>query len=468
MWTNTYVGPGNSGDFVTATAVDSSGNVFVTGCSLNQSSFTSASYATVGYSTTGVPLWTNLYNGSTNDYSWGLAIAVDGSGDVVVAGNSYAGAGSNSFDTIKISSAGAPIWTNRQPAPDSVAGPCAVAVDASGKVFLATIAGLAAYSSDGALLWTNNGIAASAAALDGNGNLIVTERLDNGNGTWAYATIKLSNDGAPLWTNLYHDEVNGPATPKAIAVDTDGDAFVTGTSFTGTNYYFATVGYSATGVPLWTNRYNRPGGSDDRAIAIAVDGRGNVFVTGQSCTKFNSTVFSDHRYATVAYSSAGTPLWTNLYNGSSSGSMCSAIAADASGNVFVTGLSWLNGFGFTTVAYSAVGAPLWTNSYNSVFGGYNTAVVAPDRAGNVFVTGESGPPIVPGFHYTTLKYSSSIPARLDFQRGDTQLVLTWTNIGFNLQFAPTAEGTFTNIAGATSPYAHSLLGGAGYFRLQGP
>ena len=467
MWTNTYVGPGNSGDFVTATAVDSSGNVFVTGYSLNQSSFTSASYATVGYSTTGVPLWTNLYNGSTNDYSRGLAIAVDGSGNVVVAGKSYAGAGSNSFDTIKISSAGAPIWTNRQPVPGSVAGPCAVAVDASGKVFLATIAGLAAYSSGGALLWTNNDIAAAAAALDGGGNLIVTERTTIGLGPGGYRTTKFSNDGAPLWTNLYHDEVNGNATPKAIAVDSDGNVFVTGTSFTGTNYYFATVGYSAAGVPLWTNRYNRPGGSDDRAIAIAVDGRGNVFVTGQSCTKFNSTVFSDYRYATVAYASAGTPLWTNLYDGSSSGSESCAIAADTSGNVFVTGLSYLNEFGFTTVAYSAVGAPLWTNSYNSLSGANNTPVVAADRAGNVFVTGESGPGLVPGFHYTTLKYSSSIPARLDFQRVDAQLVLTWTNVGFNLQFAPSAAGTFTNIAGATSPYTHSLLGGAGYFRLQG-
>ena len=60
------------------------------------------------------------------------------------------------------------------------------------------------------------------------------------------------------------------------------------------------------GVPLWTNRYDGPANGNDFANAIAVDRSGNVFVTGSS---LGSGGFSD--YATLAYSNSGMPLWTN-------------------------------------------------------------------------------------------------------------------------------------------------------------
>jgi hypothetical protein len=69
----------------------------------------------------------------------------------------------------------------------------------------------------------------------------------------------------------------------------------------------------------------------------------------------------------------------------------------------------------------------------------------------------------------TIKYSSSIPPpRLDFQKLNNQLVLSWTNSGFNLQSAPFATGTFTNVPGATSPYTNSMNGARQYFRLAMP
>ena len=43
---------------------------------------------------------------------------------------------------------------------------------------------------------------------------------------------------------------------------------------------------------------------------MAVDGSNNVIVTGYS---FGSASYDD--YATIKYSSAGVPLWTNRYNG---------------------------------------------------------------------------------------------------------------------------------------------------------
>src|SRR2546422_342511 len=73
---------------------------------------------------------------------------------------------------------------------------------------------------------------------------------------------------------------------------------------------YATIKYSSAGVPLWTNRYSGPGFSADQAAAIAVDSSGNAFVTGSAA---GSGGLPD--YATIKYSNAGVPLWTNRYNG---------------------------------------------------------------------------------------------------------------------------------------------------------
>ncbi len=43
---------------------------------------------------------------------------------------------------------------------------------------------------------------------------------------------------------------------------------------------YATLKYAPDGKLLWENRYNGPGNGWDVATAIAVDGNGNVYVTG--------------------------------------------------------------------------------------------------------------------------------------------------------------------------------------------
>src|ERR1041384_5613327 len=130
-------------------------------------------------------------------------------------------------------------------------------------------------------------------------------------------------------------------------------------------FYFAALGpraNAADGAPVWTNRFNGLGNADDKATALALDASGNVFVTGYSYA--SGGVNSD--YATLAYSNAGVPLWTNLYDGTGSNwDYAYAIAVGQSGNIFVTGGSFGTGagndFDYATVAYSAAGVPLWTN-----------------------------------------------------------------------------------------------------------
>jgi hypothetical protein len=64
-----------------------------------------------------------------------------------------------------------------------------------------------------------------------------------------------------------------------------------------------TVAYSGAGVQLWINHYDGPGNSDDRPTALAVDGSGNVFVTG-----YSTGIGSGYDYATIKYSPIPMPL----------------------------------------------------------------------------------------------------------------------------------------------------------------
>ena len=50
-------------------------------------------------------------------------------------------------------------------------------------------------------------------------------------------------------------------------------------------------------MPLWTNRYNGPANDSDYAGAMAVDGSGNVIVTGYSTRSGGQSGF----FATVKY-----------------------------------------------------------------------------------------------------------------------------------------------------------------------
>jgi len=352
LWTNRYDGPANGSDEAGAIAVDTDGNVIVTGYSTGID--TGSDYATIKYSSSGVPLWTNRYDGGVNSQDYAVAIAVDRNGNVLVTGWScFAPPEANyncvtiDYVTIKYSGAGEPLWTNRYDGPaNGVDEPSGIAVDSDGNVFV------------------TGGSAGVGTFND-------------------YATIKYSSTGDLLWENRYDYSISGDWA-AAIAVDGNGNVFVTGESYqVPTLSDFATVAYSNAGVPLWTRRYNGPANPpSDSANAIALDGSGNVFVTGSSTDASGLDGF-----ATIKYSNAGVPLWTRRYNagGNNPGTSSTHIAVDSSGNVFVTGLTGYSGDDSVTIAYSNAGVPLWTNRFDGRLG-----KMAVDRSGNVFVTGTSG------------------------------------------------------------------------------
>ncbi|MCL4788187.1 MAG: SBBP repeat-containing protein [Verrucomicrobia bacterium] len=415
LWTNRYA-RGFGSDYA-AMAVGKNGNVFVTGTA--PGSADNSDYGTIAYSNSGIPLWTNLYNGGASSGDYPFAIAVDSSGDVFVTGGSTGSGISEDYATIKYSSAGVPLWTRRYNGPvNRHDEPVAIAVDSSGNVFV------------------------TGASASGTGS------PDN----YDYATIKYSSAGVPLWTKRYNGPANGEDFASAMAVDSSGNVFVTGYSDgSAGNPDYATIKYSSAGVALWTNRYDGPANGYDYAYAIAVDSSGNVLVTGRSSAN-NTFPFNDD-IVTVAYSNSGIPLWTNRYDGpAGEDDWGRAIAVDGSGNVFVTGSSrYYDGvryyYYFVTIAYSNAGEALWTNRYDGPGG--SASAIAVDSNGNVFVTGSAS------YDYVTIKYSSSLPPHLSIARDGSNGLFIRHNgapdFTYRLQRATSVTGPWSDVATNTAP-----------------
>src|SRR5512140_987563 len=98
-WVQRYNGAGNGWDQANAVAVDGSNNVIVTGSSIGSGG--PADYLTIKYSGAGIPLWTNRYHGPSSSGDSVTAVAVDGSNDVIVTGNSVRTGSGLDYATIK-------------------------------------------------------------------------------------------------------------------------------------------------------------------------------------------------------------------------------------------------------------------------------------------------------------------------------------------------------------------------------
>jgi Beta-propeller repeat len=111
----------------------------------------------------------------------------------------------------------------------------------------------------------------------------------------------------------------------------------------------------------WAARYNGSGNGDDATTAVAVDKQGNVYVTGFSL----STVLPDYDYVTIKYNSTGEEQWVRTYGGTGNDTAM-AIAVDDAGNVYVTGgvLDPDTDYDYVTIKYDSSGQEQWVATYN--------------------------------------------------------------------------------------------------------
>jgi hypothetical protein len=414
-WVARYNGSANLADGGHAIAGDSSGNVYVTGGSNGLG--TDLDYATIHYDSAGQQQWVARYNGPANGWDRAAAIARDSAGNVYVTGQSLGLGTDYDYATVKYDSAGQQQWVARYNGPGNGEDDAnAIAVDGSGNVYVtgqstglgtgfdyATIK----YNSAGQEQWVARlpaSVRARAIAVDSSGNVYVTG-LGFGLDTPDYTTVKYDSAGQEQWVAHYNGPGNDQDEAYAIAIDGSGNVYVTGDS-RGVNQAtlasdYATIKYNSAGQQQWVARYNGPGDWVDQAGAIAVDSSGNVYVTGLSA---DTSLFSD--YATIKYNSSGQEQWVARYNGTgNSNDAALAIAVDGSGNAYVTGSSdGTRSSDYATVKYSPAGQEQWVARYNGPGRGYDDAEgIVVDGSGNVYVTGPSVGRRT-GFDYATIKY----------------------------------------------------------------
>jgi hypothetical protein len=110
QWVATYNGPVNEGDSATAITVDSYGNVYVTGTSYGGPS-TGYDYITIKYNSSGIQQWAARYNGNGNLTDIPHSIAVDSMGNVYVTGYTNSGTTHSwDFATVKYNILGVQKW----------------------------------------------------------------------------------------------------------------------------------------------------------------------------------------------------------------------------------------------------------------------------------------------------------------------------------------------------------------------
>jgi uncharacterized delta-60 repeat protein len=353
-WVRRYDGPGVGWDVVSEIATDNSSNVYVTGYSTD--STTDLDYATIRYSPDGETIWVRRYDGPVSRGDQASAMIVDDSGYVYVTGHAqdtgfFSGPNSD-YATIKYHPDGDTVWVRRY---------------------------------DGPAFYNDR---AEALAVDDLGNVYVTGASHSREAFEDYATVKYLANGDTGWVRRY----DGPAylRDEAFSVDVDGfgNVFVTGWSWNGTDYDYATIKYHPDGDAAWVRRYDSPGHLLDSAAAVSVDAWGGVYVTGSSWI-----TPADCDYLTMKYRPNGEVAWIRRYDGPAGGAdHVSAMVMDNSGNVYVTGASRGSGVSddYATVKYDSTGLRLWVRRYNGPDDGLDVASdITVDDDGNVYVTGTS-------------------------------------------------------------------------------
>ena len=406
---NTFLG-GSGSDRGSDIAVDDSGNVYITGRSdatwgSPTRAYTADNDAYVAkLNSSGILQWHTFLGGTGSDS--GVGIALDGSGNIYVAGTSSATwgspirlhSGSSDAYVAKLESSGTLLWNTFLGGAGGDDG-ADIALDGGGNIYVAGTSSAtwgspernytggvdtfaAKLNSSGVLQWNTflgggDNDSGFAIAVDGSGNAHIggqsecgslvpwfDNAVDDCEGYSDNFAARLNSSGILQWNTFsggpYFYYSCGPGTCNiectsgtSMAVDVSGNVYVAGGSTPWGNPVNAHTGntevecldayvvkVNSSGVRQW---HTFMGGSgSDSSSGIAVDGDGNIYVSGSSSAAWGSPernyIGSNDAFAAKLNSNSGVRQWHTFLGGSSSDSS-SGIAVDDSGNVYVAGRS---------------------------------------------------------------------------------------------------------------------------------
>lgn len=407
--------------------------------------------AGVGIASAPNHLWSRSAGGTPDDA--GRSVAFDGAGNTYVTGgfqgtanfgggNLVSAGGSDAF-IVKYGADGAHAWSQRFGDANSSAG-VSVAVDGSGNVFLAghftgsidlgggplVSAGLGdvwivKLDEDGAHQWSRSfggveGEGVYPISVDGAGNVYLTgyflSTVNFGGGPLVSAgfddiyLVKYDADGAHVWSRRFGTA--GHESGSAVAVDHAGNVYATGIFGDSLNLGGSTL-MSASAQDIYLARFNTAGTHQwSRAFpspmlqyctSLAVDASGAVTATGhfQGSVDFGGGAIASASFYDIflaRYDANGVHQWSQGFGGAS-GDFGFGVALDASENVILTGvISGTVDFGgggldpaidgaMVLASFDSSGAHRWSQNYGGAGAGPAVASVAVSATGPIAVTG---------------------------------------------------------------------------------
>lgn len=384
LWSSRYTHP-QGDDWTVAVAVDGNDDVIVTGFVANG---VNNDIAVIKYDgATGAQKWTApyIFNGTANGNDIPKALAVDSLNNIYVAGYSQNG-GSTSDDglLLKLSPAGpnpdgTPIWQahfNGTASSDDRFYTIAVGMDGI------AVAGYTAVMHSGS-------------------------RLD-----FDYLTIKFDYNGTIVWQKTY-DNGTGNDLTYFTGMDLEGNVIITGEVLTGSRHDMLTIKYAAAdGQQLWSTAYS--GGSPNIPKGLVVDTDGETYLTGNTFTVTGKDDFYTARYAAAN----GAVVWEQIFDsGTDNTDIPHALAVDHSGGLYVTGYTHKAATGdddFQTLKYNKInGNQIWQQAQDGPPVGGNeqpvgvAVALAVTADGHVYVGGWSQQAI-DDLDYFAVKYNADL------------------------------------------------------------
>jgi hypothetical protein len=320
------------------------------------------------------------FNGGFDDRAH--AIAMDATGAIFVGGSSRSATTPAAFAVVKYSAAGALQWVARyQGVAGQVDGAVAsLATDAAGNVYAAGYIArqlgivtykidwlVASFDANGTQRWAHvyNGPGdgyeqASRAVFDAASGALYVTGITGDINNFDWLTIKYSPAGAIAWQRVAGGAANGDDRPVAVKVDGSGNLVVLGyvANLAGSTLRDSSVTkYDAQGNLVWRNDFSATPASDDFPASLAIDGSGDIYVTGSAAD--NGDPEGPQTPFLAKLTAGGASVFTVV--GETAGGSSVALAPD--GNVVVAGMAIgaVGSFVRSSVSkFSPLGAQLWT------------------------------------------------------------------------------------------------------------
>jgi len=380
-WIGTkQLGTTNKITYGNAVGTDASGNVYVTGSTtggLDGNTLTGIyDFFVTKYNSSGVKLYTKQL-GVASSTTVGTAVATDTNGNVYIAGYTTGGLDGNTmmgsthdFFVTKYDSSGVKQFTRQLGAAGTKTVGIALAIDPSGNVYIAgyttgrldgnVFTGsidffLTKYNSDGVKQFTRQLGATGqetrgyGVATDGSGNVFVvgyTKGSLDGNtlaGTDDFFVTKYDSSGVKQFTRQLG--VAGALTyGTAVATDITGNVFVVGyttggldgSTLAGTDDFFVTK-YNSSGVKQFTRQLGTAGAATF-GNEVTIDASGNIYVVGATGGSLdgNVQVGTDDFFYTK-YDNSGVKQYTRQLGVTGRETDGNGVAIDANNNVYIAG-----------------------------------------------------------------------------------------------------------------------------------